>query len=316
MPLVAHPVRSLWGSQPRCARCVCEWLHRKWDGAQDLKVPDFPDDSRTISVLLLGTKWQFDTHGLSTINKSLVNNLRIVDPEGKTIKITCTVLQDDEKIKDEEIMDAEKHGVKLRGAKRPRGSKSRNKPKLKWLDKNTGTYYRHLVQDQNYDFIIGHAPYVANGCLNLKDLYNEKNESPKIVLMFHAFPKDENADVEDDMLLDWFKETYILFSLGKTVEDELLPYLSSLEQGKRPIHKMYIPSYPLDLFSVKQENISDKVRGTQTVCMMSGETKDLEISGLDFPLAVTAAARASKHITDFNDVRINVSPSCRGRGKS
>ena len=21
------------GSQPRCARCVCEWLHRKWDGA-------------------------------------------------------------------------------------------------------------------------------------------------------------------------------------------------------------------------------------------------------------------------------------------
>ena len=34
MPLVTHPVRSLWGSQPRCARCVCEWLHRKWDGAQ------------------------------------------------------------------------------------------------------------------------------------------------------------------------------------------------------------------------------------------------------------------------------------------
>ena len=33
MPLVAHPVRSLWGSQLRCARCLCEWLHRKWDGA-------------------------------------------------------------------------------------------------------------------------------------------------------------------------------------------------------------------------------------------------------------------------------------------
>ena len=33
MPLVAHPVRSLWGSQPRCARCVCEWLHHKWGGA-------------------------------------------------------------------------------------------------------------------------------------------------------------------------------------------------------------------------------------------------------------------------------------------
>ena len=33
MPLVTHPVRSSWGSQPRSARCVCEWLHRKWDGA-------------------------------------------------------------------------------------------------------------------------------------------------------------------------------------------------------------------------------------------------------------------------------------------
>ena len=35
---------------------------------------------KTISVLLLATKWQFDTYGLSTINKSLVNNLRLVDP--------------------------------------------------------------------------------------------------------------------------------------------------------------------------------------------------------------------------------------------
>ena len=38
MPLVAHPVRSLWGSQLRCARCVCEWLHRKWDGAFSLSL--------------------------------------------------------------------------------------------------------------------------------------------------------------------------------------------------------------------------------------------------------------------------------------
>ena len=46
MPLVAHPVRSLWGSQPRCARCVCEWLHRKWDGAQEI-LYDRPCSSRT-----------------------------------------------------------------------------------------------------------------------------------------------------------------------------------------------------------------------------------------------------------------------------
>ena len=56
------------------------------------------DGSRKIiSVLLLASRWQFDTYGLSTINKSLVNNLRLVDPEAKTIKITCAVVEEDGK---------------------------------------------------------------------------------------------------------------------------------------------------------------------------------------------------------------------------
>ena len=169
---------------------------------EELNEVEFSDDSRrVISVLLLGTSWQFDTYGLSTINKSLVNNLRLVDPEGKSIKITCTVLQDDGKIQDEDLKDAEKYGVKLKGAKRPKGSKRGKKPRLQWLDKSPGTYYRHL-QDDSYDFIIGHAPYVANGCLNLKELYKVKKESPKIILMFHALPKDENGDIDDEMLLE------------------------------------------------------------------------------------------------------------------
>ena len=50
---------------------------------------DLHSEEKPISVLLLATKWQFDTYGLSTVNKSLVNNLRVVDPEGKKIKITC-----------------------------------------------------------------------------------------------------------------------------------------------------------------------------------------------------------------------------------
>ena len=266
-----------------------------------------PDDSRVISVLLLGTRWQFDTYGLSTINKSLVNNLRLVDPEGQTIKITCAVLQDDAKIKDEDLKDAEKYGVQLKGAKRPRGSKKGKKPKLQWLDKSPATYYRHIVKDQKYDFIIGHAPYVANGCLNLKDLCKDKNESPKIVLLFHSLPKDEIGDVDDETLTDWLKGTDVLFSLGKTVEDELLPYITSLEPEKRLLHKLYLPSYPLDMFAVKQDNTSAKVRGTQNVCMMSGEVKDLDVNGLDFPLAITAAADSSEHLRKFNGVRINLS---------
>ena len=257
------------------------------------------DSRRTISVLFLATRWQFDTYGLSTINKSLVNNLRLVDPEGKTIKITCAVVEEEGKIKDEDLTDAEKYGVELKGAKRPRGSKRGTKPKLQWLDRSPGTYYRHL-QDDSYDFVIGHAPYLANGCFNLREMYNVKNESPKTILMFHGFPKDENGDVDYDILFDWLNESDIVFSVGKTIEDELMASIGALDPKKKPIHKMYIPSYPLELFIVKQEKVDSEVRGTQNVSMMSGEIKHLDVSGLDFPLAVTSAAAASDHV-QFND---------------
>ena len=275
---------------------------------EDLNVCEPQDDSRNvISVLFLGTKWQFDTYGLSTVNKSLVNNLRVMDPEGKKIKITCAVVEDDGKIKDEDLIDARKLGVDLKGAKRPRSSKKGKKPKLLWLDENTGAYYLHLVQDNNYDFIIGHAPYLANGCLNLKDLYKDKKKSPTSVLMFHGFPEDEHEDIDADVLLDWLNEADVVFSIGKTVGDEILSYIAALEPEKRPIHKMYIPSYPLELFDLKPDSVPGEVRGTRNVSMMTGEIKNLDVNGLDFPLAVTATAAASDYI-QFNDgVKIKLS---------
>ena len=85
---------------------------------------EFPDDSRkTISVLLFATKWQFDTYGLSTVNKSLVNNLRLVNPDSKTIKITCAVVEEEGKIKETDLIDARKYEVELRGAKDQRAPK-------------------------------------------------------------------------------------------------------------------------------------------------------------------------------------------------
>ena len=269
---------------------------------------ELPSDSRRIiSMLLLASKWQFDTYGLSTVNKSLVNNLRLVDPEGKIIKITCAVVADEETIKEGDLTDAKKYGVKLKGAKRPKTKKRNKKPKLEWLDESPSTYYLHLLQDQNYDFIIGHAPHLANGCLNIKGFYRNKNKSPKIILMFHALPKDEQGDVDDEMLLDWLTEANIIFSLGKPVEDELLPHIAALDPEEEPIYQMYLPSFPLEMFAVKRDYVEGKVRGTQNVCMMSGEMKDLDINGLDFHSAVTAAAGASEHLRKFNEVRINLS---------
>ena len=92
-------------------------------------------EQNDIEILLLTNKWQFDTYGLSTINKSLVNNLRVVDPEGKKIKITCAVVEEEGNITDDERKDAEKYKVKLVGAKQPRGRKKR--PTVEWLDEST-----------------------------------------------------------------------------------------------------------------------------------------------------------------------------------
>ena len=260
---------------------------------------------KTVSVLLLASRWQFDTYDLSTINISLVNNLRLVDPEGKSVKITCAVVEDEGQIKDEDFVNADKYVVELKGAKRPR-QKGHRKPELHWLDENTGAYYHHIIHQQSFDFIIGHAPYLANGCLNLKDLYKERDVLPKVILMFHGLPKDENGDVDDEMVSDWLKESDVVFSIGKAVESELVPYIAGIDEDNKPIHKMYLPSYPIELFHVVREQKGNKIVSTQNITMMSAEFKDLDITGLDFPLAVNATIGAAEHIRDFDGVKTNL----------
>ena len=107
-------------------------------------VIDFEKQENPISVLLLAERWQFDTYGLSTVNKSLVNNLRVVDPEGTKIKITCAVVEEEGKIERIQKEDAEKYQVQLRGSKQPRGPKK--KPNIEWLDNSIAAYYLDLVR--------------------------------------------------------------------------------------------------------------------------------------------------------------------------
>ena len=213
--------------------------------------------------------------------------------------------EEDGKIKDTDVKDADNYGVQLRGVKRPKSKKRENKPELEWLDESTGTYYLHL-QDKEYDFIIGHAPYLANGCFNFRDIFKWREVPPKIVLMFHGLPKDDKGEVDDEMLLDWLNEADIVFSVGKAVESELTDFIKAIEDDKKPIHKMYIPSYPLELFHNVREEKGKEVVGTQNITMMSAEFKDLDVTGLDFPLAVNATIGAAEHIRDFDGVRTNL----------
>ena len=275
------------------------------DDLQNQEEDVFVDNPENpISVLLLATKWQLDTYGLSTVNKSLVNNLRIADPQGQKIKITFATAEDDKNIKEDHRKDAEEYKVKLKGAKQPRGPKK--KPNREWLDQSTATYYLDMFMEDNYDFIIGHVPYLANGCFNFKDMSAHKEKKPKIILIVHELPKTAAGDVDDDSLIEWLSEADVVFSVGKKVELEIFSSITSLAPDERPVHQLYIPAFPLELFSVYRGKIEgNKVRGTQNITMMIGDRNDLEIIGLDFPLAVASSARASKHILDFDGVRTN-----------
>ena len=80
--------------------------------------------------------------------------------------------------------------------------------------------------------------------------------------MFHALPKDENGDIDDEMVSNWLNEADVIFSVGKAVESELIPYVVGIDEENRPIHKIYIPSYPLELFHVVREQKGKDVVGT------------------------------------------------------
>ena len=166
--------------------------------------PESSSCDSPISALLSSTKWQIDTLRMSTINRSLVNNLRLIDPEVKKIKITCAVVEEKGKISEDQLKDAEEHGVQLKGAKQPRGAKK--KPEIKWLDEPAAKYYHHLLKDNSYDFIVGHAPYLANGCFNFTDICEIHSNPPKVILVVHGLPKTLEDDVDEDQLLDWLKE--------------------------------------------------------------------------------------------------------------
>ena len=262
------------------------------------------DRGSPISVLLLATKWQFDTYGLSTVNKSLVNNLRVVDPEGKKIKITCAVVEEDKHIKENEREDAAKYKVRLKGAKQQRGPKK--KAKVKWLDNSTAAYYQDLVGENRYEFIIGHVPYLANGPLNIRDLYPESEDKPKVILMIHDLPRTSDGETDEDLLLEWLSEADVVFSVGLEVEAEIFSSIASLPPEEKPVHKLYIPTYPIELFNIRRDSVKEnKVRGTQNVTMMTGNKKDLAISGLDFALALASVSGAAKHILEFDGLKTN-----------
>ena len=123
--------------------------------------------------------------------------------------------------------------------------------------------------------------------------------------MVHSLPRVEDQ-VDSEMLEEWLEEADVVFSVGKAVQSELRPYIDGLDQNKKPVHRLYIPGYPIELLGIEREPRGNTVQGTQYVSIMTGEPKNPDIPGLDFPLAVSACAKASEHIRIHDDERIKL----------
>ena len=124
--------------------------------------------------------------------------------------------------------------------------------------------------------------------------------------MIHDLPRTSDGDTDEDSLLEWLIEADFVFSVGTEVKVEVHSSIVSLPPEQQPIHRLYVPGFPLDFFSVSRPAAAgNKLQGTQNITMMTGDRKDLEVNGLDFPWAFASTFEAAKHILEFDGVRSN-----------
>ena len=252
-----------------------------------------PTLHRQINVLTLTPQWRFDTMGLSGVTRSLVNNLRVLDPDARNIKITCAVLHEDGKIGEAEMKDATKHGVRLKGAKLAKWRK--DKPKLSWLNEDVAKYYQHILVKDQYDFIIGVLPYFTEGSLFLRDMSKElfEGHSPTVILVAHSLPKTDDGDDDEESLLLWLQEANVVLSVGNKVFSKIESCIDSNDIDID--HKLYLPGFELDLFNIERKiKLNKHPVGEQNILMTRAELDNFQALNLDFELAVTSSAKVSE----------------------
>ena len=239
-----------------------------------------------VSVLILTPQWKFDRYGTSGITRSLIENLRSIDPEGKVIKITVAVLEEEGRI--ERIKEAEDLKVHLKGYIL---TGRRKKADEQWLNDYAVNYYHHVVSAVKYDFIIGHAPYFSDGCINLRNISRENGHDPKVILFAHEFPQNENGETEEALFRKWLSEVDVVFSLTTAMRNEIERQMKEIKKGKGkvPLHESYIPGYPIELFHL--DGGGKQFKSEREISMFTSMKND-ETEGLDFSVAVNAVASA------------------------
>ena len=241
-----------------------------------------------VSALLLTTRWLFDFTSITTVTRSLVSNLRHYDPNGQNVTITCAILENDGRIEQVQIDDANTHNLTLRGAVHPMGENV-NISGIEQMNGFSAAFYHHVFDKGSYDFIIGHAPLFPFGAVNLKNVY-KGNNTPKVVLVVHELPKTTEGYLKRNRGRSWIKETDIVFSIGKSAKTELERFLF----GKK--HELYIPIYPLEDIQCQRVAKIPEMYHKQ-ITLMVGK-KELDYNGINLQLAIRAVKGAAEMIRE------------------
>ena len=239
-------------------------------------------------MLFLSPSWKHDAYGITCVNKSLLNNLWIADPNGHTLELSCGVLQENNKISQRDFADATKHNVKLFGCILPRGV--RQLPKLEEIDKYCPMFFQH-VNIHDYTYLVGHVPYLANAVFALRDSLQDVTCIPKMILIIHALPILD-GETDEELLLEWLRDAHMVLSVGHSMHDDVGAYIAQLDENQRPIHLLYLPGCSVDFLSI-QRNKQDTLHGTQTILTLTGAKRDMQVKGLDFDLAVASSTKAT-----------------------
>ena len=257
-------------------------------------VPETNDYGGQVSALLLTTRWLFDLTSITTVTRSLINNLRQHDPNGQNVKLTCAILEKDGEIERVQIEGAKAQSVTLRGAVQPTGAETCEKvniSQIEQMNEFSAAFYHNVFDKGSYDFIIGHAPLLSFGAINLKNVYKDVcrgQNAPKVVLLVHDLPKTDQGFLKRKRIHGWIKETDIVFSIGKSAKNELERFLF----GKK--HELYIPLYPLEDSECQKHGKISEMHHKQ-ITLMVGK-KEFDYNGIDLRLAISAVISAAEMI--------------------
>ena len=274
-----------------CNLYVCTYYIFFQDVLQSMEEPV------EISTLILTTAWPLDFTTLTTVTRSLINNLRHKDEGGPKFKITCAVLDQDGKIDMAHFKEAFLEEVKLKGMICPKGEEI-NLPVIKRINELSAAYYHHLFNEDSYHFIIGHAPIMAHGAVNLKSVCKDQN-SRKVVLVIHGLPVTEQDLLNTRLLLSWIRETDIIFSIGEADMNLMKRY------SYKKKHVMFIPIYQSGITPAKE---GKRHHHHHRIIILVG--KELGYSYIDLQLALNAIGKAAEQLQanrkNRNEIQIDV----------